>query len=252
MKINLDNLAEEIDAIPEMGYTYLNKTSGEIVYIQEEYFIMAEEDEPIDDLYDWEQDMVREAKKILETGDYISLPDKHELNERDIMRRFCDTVEDEKKRDKLLYMVHGKGAFRLFKDVVFEYGIQDEWYLFKHESIKEIAKHWCEENGLEYYEEDPPRLSKLISKIENKKTQKSDDTEYDRDRIDEVVLALLYFNSFEDGPAVRAWKGMHWGVMNRLHEKGYISNPKSKAKSVVLSEEGEKAARELFKKYFGK
>jgi hypothetical protein len=38
--------------------------------------------------------------------------------------------------------------------------------------------------------------------------------------------------------------------MDRLHSKGYISDPKSKAKSVVLSEEGEKRSRELFAKYF--
>lgn len=39
--------------------------------------------------------------------------------------------------------------------------------------------------------------------------------------------------------------------MERLHEKGFISDPKSKAKSVVLSEEGERQSRELFTKHFG-
>jgi hypothetical protein len=39
--------------------------------------------------------------------------------------------------------------------------------------------------------------------------------------------------------------------MNRLHEKGYISNPKSKAKSVVVFDEGARLAEELSKKYFG-
>jgi hypothetical protein len=38
--------------------------------------------------------------------------------------------------------------------------------------------------------------------------------------------------------------------MERLHTKGYISDPKSKAKSVVLSEEGEKQSKELFVKHF--
>jgi hypothetical protein len=40
--------------------------------------------------------------------------------------------------------------------------------------------------------------------------------------------------------------------MNRLHEKGYISNPVGKAKSVGMSEEGYIKARELFERYFGK
>jgi Domain of unknown function (DUF6429) len=38
--------------------------------------------------------------------------------------------------------------------------------------------------------------------------------------------------------------------MNRLHEKGYNSDPRSKAKSVAALEEGERLAEELFRKYF--
>jgi hypothetical protein len=38
--------------------------------------------------------------------------------------------------------------------------------------------------------------------------------------------------------------------MERLHTKGFISDPKSKAKSVVLSDEGEKRSKELFAKHF--
>jgi len=38
--------------------------------------------------------------------------------------------------------------------------------------------------------------------------------------------------------------------MDRLGEKGYISDPKGKAKSVVVTEEGFKKAEELFQKFF--
>lgn len=72
--------------------------------------------------------------------------------------------------------------------------------------------------------------------------------EYDKDKVDEVVLALLYLTTHEQG--TRAWKGMDWEAMNRLHEKGYIGNPKSKAKSVLLTQEGAKLSEEFFNKYF--
>ena len=55
-------------------------------------------------------------------------------------------------------------------------------------------------------------------------------------------------NEFVNHPT--AWKGFDWETMNRLHEKGYISNPKSKAKSVTISEEGARLAEELFKMNF--
>lgn len=42
-----------------------------------------------------------------------------------------------------------------------------------------------------------------------------------------------------------------WEVLDRLHEKGYIDNPKSKAKSVLWTEEGAKLSEALFKKHFG-
>ena len=74
----------------------------------------------------------------------------------------------------------------------------------------------------------------------------------DTDKIDDMVLALLHLNSFEFGDVVRAWKGHDWDALDRLHEKGMISNPRSKAKSVALSDAGAKRGIELFEKYFTK
>ncbi len=73
--------------------------------------------------------------------------------------------------------------------------------------------------------------------------------EYDRDKVDEMVLALLWLTLSAEN---RAWKGFDWDALDRLHEKGYISDPKSKAKSVILSPEGMQRARELFERHFGR
>lgn len=73
--------------------------------------------------------------------------------------------------------------------------------------------------------------------------------ELDTDKIDDAVLALLYLG-LHDG--VRAWKGFDWEAMNRLHERGYISEPRGKAKSVAFTEEGLQRANELLQKLFGK
>ena len=71
----------------------------------------------------------------------------------------------------------------------------------------------------------------------------------DTDKIDEAILALLYL-TLHDGS--RAWKGFDWEAMNRLHEKGLISNPVGKAKSVLLTEEGLQESERLFSKLFVK
>lgn len=71
---------------------------------------------------------------------------------------------------------------------------------------------------------------------------------YDEARIDEAVLALLGAFEFDNG---RAWKRIEFAVMDRLHEKGYITNPRGKQESVHLTEEGLALAKRLAGKHFG-
>ena len=73
--------------------------------------------------------------------------------------------------------------------------------------------------------------------------------ELDERKIEDAVLALLYLNLNKDH---RAWKSLDWGAMNGLYERGLILNPVSKAKSVVLTEEGEAEAARLAIKLFAK
>jgi hypothetical protein len=71
----------------------------------------------------------------------------------------------------------------------------------------------------------------------------------DTNKIDEAVLALLYLG-LHDG--ARAWKGFDWDAMDRLHQGGFITDPRGKAKSVLFTEEGLERAKSLLEKLFGK
>ena len=75
--------------------------------------------------------------------------------------------------------------------------------------------------------------------------------EYDKDKVDDLVLALLHLTSFRERGIVRAWKGHDWNALDRLCDKGFISDPKSKNKSVVLSDDGARKAQELFQIFCG-
>lgn len=72
---------------------------------------------------------------------------------------------------------------------------------------------------------------------------------FDVQKVDEAVLALLYMG-LHDGS--RTWKSFDWDVLNRLHAKGFISNPVTKTKSVVFTEEGRAEAERLFKRLFAR
>ena len=67
----------------------------------------------------------------------------------------------------------------------------------------------------------------------------------DKDRLAETALAILSLTLHDGG---RVWKGLDWDLMDLLHEKGWILDPQSKAKSVVLTEEGERLAQEFLRK----
>ena len=73
--------------------------------------------------------------------------------------------------------------------------------------------------------------------------------EIDADKVAEAALAILSLTIHDDG---RVWKGLDWGLMDLLHEKGWIVDPRSKAKSVALTEEGERLAQEFLRKYFAR
>ncbi len=74
--------------------------------------------------------------------------------------------------------------------------------------------------------------------------------DYNKDKVDDCTLALMYLVLHGDKYGSRAWKGFDWDTLDRLHQKGMIGNPVGKAKSVVMTEEGEKRSEELFEEFF--
>ena len=73
--------------------------------------------------------------------------------------------------------------------------------------------------------------------------------EIDTEKIDEAVLAILYLTLHD---RFRAWKGIDWDALNRLHEKGLIGDPVGKQKSVVFTDDGLREAERCFRRLFTK
>jgi hypothetical protein len=56
-------------------------------------------------------------------------------------------------------VIKGKGAFRKFKDLLFDLGIQDEWNRFEHLSFEALAIEWLESEGIPFTRGDEIELS---------------------------------------------------------------------------------------------
>jgi hypothetical protein len=76
---------------------------------------------------------------------------------------------------------------------------------------------------------------------------------FDQDKVDECTLALLYLvvEKRTEGGGARVWKAFDWATMDRLHAKGLIESPRSKSRSVRMTEEAFLKARTLFNELFG-
>lgn len=69
----------------------------------------------------------------------------------------------------------------------------------------------------------------------------------DWNRVDDAALALLSL-TLHDGD--RVWKQLDWGITDRLFEKGFISDPKRKPKSVFMTDAGLERAQRAFLEMF--
>lgn len=75
--------------------------------------------------------------------------DYRDKNDYDIMQDFICKIEDKDLRDKLLYNTKGKGAFKIFRYILDENNITNEWYKYRDERYKEIALEWCRKNNID-------------------------------------------------------------------------------------------------------
>src|SRR5215831_18701367 len=114
--VKLTEIIEGMDFQSDEQSSFLNLITGEVVSITDEELRAAEHDAPLEDFPDWQHEAIRIAGEILETEHFLPLPDRFEINEYQIMERFCLSIDDEDMRDDLCDAIRGLGAFRRFKD----------------------------------------------------------------------------------------------------------------------------------------
>ena len=84
--------------------------------------------------------------------DYIPLPRQYDINEYRMMEEFIYELPTSKNQDVLERAIRGKGAFRRFKDRLYDLGLEQQWNKFRDDSYEKIARDWCERFGIEIEE----------------------------------------------------------------------------------------------------
>ena len=147
---SLKDVVHEMDVPGDEHSAFLHRHTGELITLSRDELSAAEEDDDIDDYPEWQQEMIIKAREILESDDFLALPNKFDVHEYSIMEDFCFSVADDTIRGSLLDKIRGNGAFRRFKDAIQMNGIEEDWYSFRQEAFEKIAIDWLEDNKISY------------------------------------------------------------------------------------------------------
>jgi hypothetical protein len=148
--VSLKDVVNEMDVPGDEHSAFLHRHTGELITLSREELSAAEEDDDIDDYPAWQQEMIIKAREVLESGDFLALPNKFDIHEYSIMEDFCFSVADDKIRESLLDKIRGSGAFRRFKDAIQMNDVEEDWYSFRQEALEKIAIDWLEDNKIPY------------------------------------------------------------------------------------------------------
>jgi hypothetical protein len=149
LPVPLGDVANELEALSEGMKTYIHRETGELLSLTNEELSFFEEGEEGEDL-GWDEEMLTKLREVFEAVKWFELPDPFEIHEWEIMRDFADTLPDGRLRAEVLRALNGRRAFRRFKDTLYDLGIQENWFTFKHKAFEEIARKALDEAGIPY------------------------------------------------------------------------------------------------------
>lgn len=138
--VPLNLICDAIDMANDEWRQYLDIEEMEIVSVPEYPF--GGDDEEDQEL----ADMIEEGWLTR----FFGLPSRFDISEYNIMEEFIWSLPEGKVQNALEGAIRGKGAFRRFKDSVYRFGIEKDWYAFQDAWHRKTAIEWCESHGFGY------------------------------------------------------------------------------------------------------
>ena len=147
--VKASDVASELTAAINEMTIYLDKRTGEFIYIPDEDVDAIERGSDFL-VFDPDPETLLRMKEALTSDDYVALPSKFDIHEWAIMKRFAESLDDVDAAQELLDAIHGSGAFRWFNKMIDRHGIRKDWYAFRDKALEEIAIEWLEAEEIAY------------------------------------------------------------------------------------------------------
>ena len=90
---------------------------------------------------------IQEAMEEDESGRFVTVYADSSLG-YDAMVAFIQELPEDEVRSRLERAIHGKGAFRYFRDTVEDVGLLEKWYGFRDGFFEDAAREWCEDHDV--------------------------------------------------------------------------------------------------------
>lgn len=136
MKVKLSDIIDAIEMADQFSENFLDRETGEIVWISD--MAMSEDEK-------------EEACDRLDEHGFYRLPTFYDIHEYDIMEEFVCSLP-QPMQNKLSQAISGRGAFRRFKNTIRQLGIEEQWYEYQASAYRRKAIEWCKENQLVFEE----------------------------------------------------------------------------------------------------
>lgn len=150
LPVDLRDVVDAMDVQIDGWLAYINRETGELVGFSEAEVAFVQNTSGDDEVPEWQADMVAEAVEAQNSEKFVALPDRFDIHEYAIMKRFCETVEKEGLRHELLDAIRGSGAFRRFKAAIHRHAIAQAWWDYRDAAIENIAVDFLKAEGIPF------------------------------------------------------------------------------------------------------
>lgn len=89
-------------------------------------------------------------------GRFIDAPDKFDFHEYRQMELFIASLTARGAAAQLSEAIRGSGAFRMFRSTLRRLGLEDRWYRYRAEAMKQFVIEWAEANHVTWEDDLKP------------------------------------------------------------------------------------------------
>lgn len=147
LPVKLQDVIEAIEPLSEEWNAHINPGTGEIVCYTGEEARMAESDGGR--LPAWFVQLASKVREASTSEAFIELPGPFDFHEYSVMEDFALSLAAPA-RDRVWQAMRGRGAFRGFKDAIYEEGIQDQWDAWRDRALRQLAIDFLDAQGIPY------------------------------------------------------------------------------------------------------